>query len=218
MNSSGFRNIIFDFGGVIINIDFQRSIDSFKKLGAENFDQLYSKASQLGVFDELDRGNITPKVFVDQILTWLPQRTTREQVIKAWNDILIDIPSHRIMMLEEIKLNYNSFLLSNTNAIHYNVYNRWLKNDYGHADFDGLFKAVYLSFKLGIRKPDREIFDLAFNENGLNRKETLFIDDSLHIVNATCSYGIPSYCLQEGQDVCDLFEKGKLKEDLEIWL
>jgi glucose-1-phosphatase len=216
MNTSVFKNIIFDFGGVIINIDFQRTIDSFIRLGAENFDAIYSKASQSGVFDEIDKGHITQEAFVDKLLAWLPKNVTSDQVIQAWNDIIIDLPKSHIEMLEQVQPNYNTFLLSNTNEIHYKVYNEWLKNDYYHEDFAGLFNKTYLSFRLGMRKPDREIFDLVFNENGLNRKETLFIDDSLHIVEATRSYGIPSYWLQDGQDVCDLFENGKLKGELEI--
>jgi glucose-1-phosphatase len=216
MKTSVFRNIIFDYGGVIINIDFQRTIDSFIRLGAANFDQLYSKATQSGVFDELDKGNITQEAFVDKVLAWLPKHVTPAEVVQAWNDIMIDLPKYRIKMLEEIKPNYNTFLLSNTNEIHYKVYNEWLKNDYGHDDFAGLFNKAYLSFRLGMRKPDREIFDLVFSQNGLDKKETLFIDDSIHIVHATRSYGILSYWLKDGQDICDIFENGKLKEELEI--
>jgi glucose-1-phosphatase len=214
MQTAHFRNIIFDFGGVIINIDFQRTIDSFIKLGAENFDQLYSKATQSGIFDELDKGIISQEQFIGQLLTFLPSNVTPEQVILAWNDIIIDLPARRIKLLEEIRVNYKTYLLSNTNIIHYAVYNEWLRNDYNHPEFSGLFEKAYLSFKLGMRKPDREIFDLVFSENKLNKEETLFIDDSEHIIELSRSYGIPSFWLYDGLDICDLFQNGKLKENI----
>jgi len=205
MKVSEFRNIIFDFGGVIINIDFQRSIDAFKRLGAENFEQIYSKAAQSGVFDELDKGNLTQEEFIEQMKKLLPGHVTGQQVIDAWNDILIDIPAKRIRLLKEIRSKYRIFLLSNTNVIHYAVYNEWMRNDFGYPDFKGLFEDTFLSYRIGMRKPDPKIFELVFQKNALKREETLCIDDSLHIVQATRSYGIPSYWLQEGEDVCELF-------------
>jgi glucose-1-phosphatase len=215
MKTSGIRNIIFDFGGVLINIDFLRTINAYKKLGAEDFDRYYTKAAQSGVFDELDKGHISAEAFATELSKFLPSGVSTEQIIAAWNEIIIDLPAYRIEMLRTIKPHYRTFLLSNTNDIHYEIYNAWLRDEYGSPDFTGLFDGVYLSFRLGMRKPEREIFDLVLHEQGLKKEETLFVDDSLHIIHATQAMGIPSCWLKDGQDVCDLFENGKLREEID---
>lgn len=214
MKTSAFRNIIFDFGGVIINIDFHLTINAFKRLGAEHFDQLYSKAAQTGIFDELDKGTISKEAFLQGLLPYLPAGTTPGQVLDAWNAIIIDLPAYRINMLREIRKNYRTFLLSNTNAIHYEIYGEWLRHDFGAPDFQGLFDAACLSFRMGMRKPEPRIFETVFQEQGLKKEETLYIDDSQHIIEATTAMGIPSYWLQDGQEVCSLFENGFLKADI----
>ncbi len=211
------RNIIFDFGGVIIDIDFQRTIDAFKVMGAKDFDLRFSQASQSGIFDELDKGRISEDEFTETLRQWLPPGISREEVREAWNRIILDIPSERILLLQSLKNNYRTFLLSNTNSIHYALYTDDLKRQHGISGLHALFEKVFLSFELGMRKPDREIFEYVFRVSGCSREESLFIDDSLHIAEAACTYGIPVYWLQKGQEVGDLFEDGLLRKDLDIW-
>jgi putative hydrolase of the HAD superfamily len=206
------KNLIFDFGGVIIDIDFQRTIDAFRNLGAGDFDRKYGKAAQSGIFDDLDRGQISEQDFLMTLQSWLPEGTSLQQVKDAWNLIIIGIPERRIRLLESLKARYNLMLLSNTNIIHYDLYIPDLKKRYGYRDLSALFDHVFLSFKLGMRKPDREIFDHVYTATGFDRNETVFIDDSLHIVEAAQSYGIPSIWLQDGVDVCDLFRDGVLMQ------
>jgi|WetSurMetagenome_2_1015567.scaffolds.fasta_scaffold85032_1 glucose-1-phosphatase len=214
MGEDRIRNLIFDFGGVIIDIDFQRTINAFIKLGAENFEENYSKANQSGIFDELDKGKVSQKEFVDSLKPLLPSTVGDEDIINAWNKIIIGVPEKRIRLLESLRKNYHTFLLSNTNIIHYNLYMPDIKRSYGYALMEDLFEGVYLSFRLGMRKPNREIFDFIFNSQNLEKQETLFIDDSIHIIDAARSYGIRSFWLKDGMDVCDLFENGKLNPGL----
>ncbi len=206
-----YRNLIFDFGGVIIDIDFQRTINSFIALGATQFNEVYSKATQSGLFDKLDKGEVSEDDFVNGLRPWLPANTSRQQIIAAWNDIIIGIPERRIRLLESLKPNYRLFLLSNTNITHYNQYIPELKSNYGYDNLNGLFEEVFLSFKLGMRKPDRNIFDYVFSSMNIKKEETLFIDDSKHIIEAAQSYGIQAFWLKDGMDVTDLFADGKLK-------
>jgi FMN phosphatase YigB (HAD superfamily) len=214
MGEDRIRNLIFDFGGVIIDIDFQRTINAFIKLGAENFEENYSKANQSGIFDELDKGKVSQKKFVDSLKPLLPSTVGDEDIINAWNEIIIGVPEKRIRLIESLKKNYHTFLLSNTNSIHYDLYMPEIKHRYGYALMEDLFEGVYLSFRLGMRKPNREIFDFIFTTQNLEKQETLFIDDSIHIIDAARSYGIRSFWLKDGMDVCDLFENGKLNPGL----
>lgn len=205
------QNIIFDFGGVIIDIDFQKTIRAFVGLGADQFGATYSKATQSGIFDQLDKGSISEQDFVEDLKQFLPDHISDDHIIDAWNEIIIGIPPARIKMLEAAKNNYSTILLSNTNIIHYKLYTPQLAETYGYKSLEELFDAVFLSFKLGMRKPDRDIFDYVFSSRKIPKESTLFIDDSKHIVEAAKQYGIKAFWLKDGMDVCDLFEDGFLK-------
>lgn len=204
------KNIIFDFGGVIIDIDFWRSINAFIKLGGENFDRVYSQASQSDLFDKFDKGLISSDEFRTELKKILPPQTTLQMITDAWNAILIGIPEHRIHLLEKIRKNYRIFLMSNTNTMHYNEYIKELKQKYGYNDLSYIFEKVYLSFELKMRKPDPEFFKLILKDNDLNPNETVFIDDSEQNLPPAKSLGIHTILLNNGMDVSDLFENNFL--------
>ncbi len=211
-HSNNIKNIVFDFGGVIIDIDFWLSINAFIKLGANNFEEVYSQSQQSGVFDELDKGNISIDEFCEALKKYLPENVSKPQIIEAWNAILIGIPEPRIRLLENIRKNYRIFLLSNTNVIHYPEYINELKEKYGYKDLSPLFEKVYLSFEVKMRKPDVAFFQLVLDENNLNPEETLFIDDLEQNLPPAQALGMKTFWLQKGLDVTSLFEGGKLIE------
>jgi FMN phosphatase YigB (HAD superfamily) len=204
------KNIIFDFGGVIIDIDFWLSIDAFIKLGAKNFDEVYSQSRQSQIFDELDKGTISANEFCLAIKRYLPDNVSKQQIIDAWNAILIGIPEQRIRLLEAIRKHYRIFLLSNTNIIHYPEYIRHLHDEYGYKDLAELFEKVYLSFEVKMRKPDSAFFKLVLEENGLIPKETLFIDDSEQNLPPASALGMKTVFLKKGSDMSELFKEGML--------
>jgi len=210
-HSNNIKNIIFDFGGVIIDIDFWLSINAFIKLGANNFDEVYSQSQQSGIFDELDKGTISPDEFCESLKKYLPESVNKQQIIAAWNAILIGIPEHRIRLLEEIRSHYMIFLLSNTNAIHYPEYIRELKEKYGYKELSEIFERVYLSYEVKMRKPEAAFFKMVLVENNLNPEETLFIDDSEQNIPPAMELGMQTLLLQKGRDVTDLFADGFLK-------
>jgi len=203
---NGIKNIIFDFGGVIIDIDFWLSINAFIKLGARDFDEIYSQSQQTGLFDELDTGNIRVNEFCEALKKYLPNNVTDQQIIDAWNAILIGIPEHRIRLLELIRKHYRIFLLSNTNSIHYPEYIKDMKQKYGYNDLLELFEKVYLSFEVGMRKPDIAFYKLVMDVNDLIPEETLFIDDSEQNLSPAASLGIRTFFLDKGTDVSMLFD------------
>lgn len=204
------KNIIFDFGGVIIDIDFWFSINAFKKLGATDFENVYSQSQQSGIFDELDIGSISPEEFCEAMKCYLPKTATTQQIIDAWNAILIGIPEHRIRLLERIKRHYRIFLLSNTNRIHYPVYISELQQKYGYKNLSELFEKVYLSYEVKMRKPDKAFFKLVLEENNLKVEETLFIDDSQQNLPPADELRMQTYFLKKGEDVTTLFKDGLL--------
>ncbi len=199
------KNIIFDFGGVIINIDLNRTIKEFHKLGIQDFEKFYNQHKQEPWFDELDKGGISGDQFIAELKKHLPYTVTDEQVIHAWNSMLLDFPPSRANLLQKVKNQYRTFLLSNTNEIHLRYYFGLLKEWYGINDMGIFFEKQYYSNLVGKRKPDAEIFELVLHENGLKPEETLFIDDSLQNTEGASRCGIRVLHLREPETILDVF-------------
>ena len=204
MINENIEAIIFDFGGVIINIDYSATINAFKALGIDNFDSLYSQASQSDLFNNIETGKISPQHFINGLLQILPKGITPNQVVKAWNAMLQDIPLERIELLLELKKTHPIYLLSNTNSIHIDAALRtW--NATSSTPITEVFNAVYYSHDLNMRKPNKEIFDFVCSENSLNASKTLFIDDSIQHIEGAQSAGLQTMHLKDGLTIQELF-------------
>ena len=137
-----------------------------------------------------------------------------QDIDDAWNALLFDIPRERIQILEQVKKNYEIYLLSNSNEIHYDVYLRDLQLRFGYREFDQLFHKAYFSFDLHLSKPNPEIFEFVLNQHDLNPGETLFIDDTLKHIEAAKKLGLHTFHLSPSLRIRDLFTEGRLKENL----
>ncbi|MEI6823561.1 MAG: HAD family phosphatase [Bacteroidota bacterium] len=199
------KNIIFDFGGVILNIDYQASINAFKELGIKNFEILFSQASQFNIFDKLETGKLNPHDFRDEIRNISGLKLTDEAIDKAWNKMLLDIPIERIELLVKLKSEYNIYLLSNTNAIHYDIYINEIYKA-GYKSFDEIFNKAYFSHNVGMRKPHKDIYEYVLNEEKLIPEETLFIDDSLQNLQPAIDLGINTYLMKKDDELVNLFQ------------
>ncbi len=201
----GIKNIIFDLGGVIINIDYKLTLAEFKKLGLKDVEKIYTQFGQLEWFDNYDRGRISSDIFLNEFGKLLAPGTSREQITHAWNAMLLDFPQDRAELLLKLKKNYRTFLLSNTNEIHINYFFRRIKDLYGYDEMKSFFEKDYYSHRLGMRKPDVEIFDFVLRENGLVASETLFIDDTLQHVEGARRAGLRAYHLVAPETILDVF-------------
>lgn len=198
------KAIIFDLGAVILNINYQNTIDEFTKLGVNNAATFYSKKVQTNLFNQIETGMISSNEFLKAL-----QKETKNaninQVEKAWNAMLLDLPEERIQLIEKLKKNnYSIYLLSNTNAIHIDAIKKQLGKRKWLA-FCKLFDKMYLSHELGLRKPDVKIFEYILNEQKLKAEEVFFIDDSpQHIVGAK-KIGIHCHHLLDDENIITLF-------------
>ncbi|MFP4289798.1 MAG: HAD family hydrolase [Bacteroidales bacterium] len=209
------KSIIFDLGGILLNISYQATIDAFKKLGVKNFGEFFTQANQSHLFDRLDTGKISPAEFRNELrrLSGI-ENMKDDEIDQAWNAMILDIPPQRISMLEKVKQHYRTFLYSNTNAIHYPVYTRQIREIFGYDSLGAFFEQQYYSHILGKRKPDVESFEHILKENALNPSETLFFDDSVQHVDGARKAGMNAYWLNiEKEDIRDFFKDGKLNED-----
>lgn len=200
----GIRHIIFDLGGVILNIDYKLSAEAFKKLGANDFDELYSQAKQSELFDRLETGRISLNDFRNEVRRIFEATWSDTEIDSAWNAMLLDLPPTRIELLQELKKRYKIYLLSNTNQIHYDQYGRMLRERFGLNDLSEVFDKAYYSHEVGMRKPDAEVFEFVLNANAAEANETLFIDDSIQHIEGAKRIGLETYHLRE-EDILGLF-------------
>ncbi len=181
--------IIFDFGGVLIDLNYHATIDAFKQLGIHNFDTLYTQAQQSNLFDDIETGKISSQRFINGLLDYLPHTVTPNEVVTAWNAMLLHIDPEKAHLLTELRKKYPVYLLSNTNEIHISLaYRRWEKT-MGHP-IQNYFNKIYLSHEVGMRKPHKEIFEHVCADSGLNPKHTLFIDDSIQHIEGAQKIGL----------------------------
>lgn len=199
---TGFRNIIFDLGGVILNLDYGRTSEAFRALGLRSFDTIYSQVKQSGIFDEYEKGRIGSGRFRQSLAGWLPEGISDAQIDAAWNAMLLDLPGARLKKLEELGREHRLFLLSNTNEIHITEFRNILRREHGLDDLSRYFEKTYFSYEIGMRKPDTEIFLHVLGENGLDPAETLFLDDSPQHVEGAGRTGIIAR-LVKGRDILD---------------
>ena len=204
MRNEPVEAIIFDLGGVILNIDYPRTADAFKALGLENFDEVYSQLCQTELFDRFERGEISTFHFINRVLDQLPGGCNGNQVVHAWNAMILDFPSERLALLLDLKQRYRTFLLSNTNDIHMEAVRRALERASGHRRLEDYFERVYLSCEMGLRKPDPNIFLQVCTEQRLSPATTLFIDDSPQHVEGARAAGLQAVHLQPGMEVSGL--------------
>lgn len=207
MVPANIKNIIFDLGGVLLNLDTKATIDAFKSLGITDFDHSYSQAAQKELFDDFETGKISSKIFREKINQHFKKSLTEQEIDKAWNAMLLDLPKERLELLDKLWGDNRLFLLSNTNDIHINAYSKYLQSEFGVPNLSHLFEKEYYSYKVGMRKPNADIFEHVLKENNLLAKETLFIDDSPQHVEGAAKAGIHAIWLdvKGGQTILDVF-------------
>jgi HAD superfamily hydrolase (TIGR01509 family) len=194
--------IIFDLGGVILNLDYTLTTKAFQSLGLKNFDEIYAQANQTSLFDDLEIGKISAQFFINSLLPYLPQGVTANKVVHAWNAMILDFPQERLDLLVELRKTKKVFLLSNTNEIHIQAVNRSLANT-TNQKIESFFDKVYLSHEIGLRKPNVEIFEFVCKDQNITPSTALFIDDTIRHVEGAKRIGLNAIHL-ENKTILDL--------------
>lgn len=195
---SGIRHIIFDLGGVLLNIDYSATEKAFEALGIHDFKARYSQLAQNTFFDDWETGRITRDDFIRGMREASGKNDlSDEQILKAWNAMLLDFPLRRLQILQQLHIYYDLFLLSNTNEVHEAAFNALLKEACGYNTIAHFFDKVYFSHRAGMRKPGKEIFQRILEENNLKPEHTLFIDDSPQHIETAKSLGIQTIHLEK---------------------
>lgn len=193
-----------DLGGVLLNIDYNRTSAAFKALSGGAFDQMYSQAKQESLFDQLETGRIRPKEFREK-LRELEFQGSDVELDTAWNAMLLDFPEHRLNFLEQLSKENTLYLFSNTNYIHIQSFEARMESEGQLERFRNCFQNIYYSSVVGRRKPEVSTFQWVLRAEGLEASKVLFIDDSeQHVVGAR-EAGVDAYHLKAGEEVSSLF-------------
>ena len=193
------RNLIFDLGNVILNIDTKLSEKAFAQYGMTNFSQLYTLAAQNELFDRLEVGSITEKEFYDEFRCVTGCKLSDKTLEECWDALIMDFPVARIDMLKRLKAEgkYRTFILSNTNIIHYRFYTALLKRVHGVDGLESLVEHAYFSHEIGLKKPNRDIFDHVVVNSHIKPEESIFIDDNEANINAANALGFNTIFLKD---------------------
>ena len=198
------KNIIFDLGGVILNLDYSKTVKEFHKLGLNNFSKLYSKKKQSKIFDDFEKGRFSAEKFIFLIKQSENLKVKDSDFINAWNAMLLEIPKERMEFIKRLKKDYNIYLLSNTNEIHIKKFEADLRKNNWLRDFQDCFDQVYYSSNMGMRKPDYDCFNKVLEDHNLKAHETLFIDDSVQHIEGAKKVGINAYLLNKEDSILRL--------------
>lgn len=200
------KNLILDFGGVIINLTRNRCIESFENLGVENIrESIVNNYQHKEMFMQIELGEITSEQFRDSIRQIAKRPLTNEQIDNAWISMLDDIADYKLELLLELKKKYKLFLLSNTNEIHWKWAEQNGLNYKGHQAKD-FFDNIYLSYEMHMLKPDALIFEEVLRREQLDPKDTFFIDDAVANCKTAEALGIRTYTPQPREDWSHLFK------------
>lgn len=192
--------LVFDYGGVIVNLDMANCIRKFEALGFVNVSQHLSNFGQKGFFMQFENGEIDTPTFRNYVRNEVGTTRTDSEIDEAWCAFLVDIPAERIALLRELRKNYNLLLLSNTNPLHIEVSTKRILTPY-QLSLNDLFDRCYLSYEMKQTKPSPEIFQSLLADAGVVAGECLFLDDGPKNIETALQLGFHTYRVTQGQDL-----------------
>ncbi|MEO7265850.1 MAG: HAD family phosphatase [Ferruginibacter sp.] len=200
---SKLKNIIFDLGGVLIDIDYLKTNEAFKNLGFNHFEKMFSQFSADKLFEKLETGYISEDDFYKQLLHQ-QEGISKTDITEAWNAMLMDFRLGSIAFLSQLKPRFQLFLLSNTNIIHQAAFQEQFRAQTGYKSLSELFTKAWYSNEIGLRKPNKEIYEFVLRDAGITAEETLFIDDSYNNIETAKALGFRTHLLVPGEKIEDL--------------
>lgn len=203
--SQEIKNILFDFGGVIVSLDKQVALNRFTEIGFPNIEEYLGEFRQKGIFLEYEEGKINREDFVSEFRKLSNKEdVTAEQIDYAWLGFLDGIPEYKFQLLKDLRKKYNVYLLSNTNP---SVMGWAMSKDFSPegVPISAYFDKCYLSFEIGCAKPDREIFDFIIADSKINPAETLFFDDGKANIEISEKLGFQAYLTNQDEDLRKVF-------------
>jgi HAD superfamily hydrolase (TIGR01549 family) len=189
------ENVIFDLGGVLLDIDYNLTRVAFEKLGVAHFDEMYSQANADKLFQKLETGAITEEEFYNQLNQSTSLNLSPREIREAWNAMLLFFREESLDFLGQISKSYKIYLLSNTNKIHFSSFNEIYIQKERKKSFEQYFIKAFYSFEIGLRKPDVDCYEWVLKELEIEPQKTLFIDDSANNIEGARKVGLQTLLL-----------------------
>jgi len=200
----GIQNIIFDLGGVIINLDNKLTEKAFVDLGAKDFRKYFGHGFAASFFSDYEVGKISDEQFISDLKKMIEVDMPDEVIMDAWDALLLNFPPERIRLLEVLKKKYRIFLFSNTNSLHLKKVQSIYRNEFRKGSLEDHFEKTYYSHLIQLRKPDAASFEYIIRENNLDPAATMFVDDAQVNVDGANATGLKGFYLAPGTSITDL--------------
>lgn len=195
------KHIILDLGGVLVGIDYQKTITAFQNLGIYNFSQHFSQAVQSDFFADFECGRITETQFTETIQNWCSPSASKQNIIDAWNAMIENFSITNLRLVQQLSLHYDVCVLSNTNSIHERYINHLLQQQLSIPHLQCMVDKVFYSHHIQRRKPHVETFAYVLNHGQFKPENTLFIDDSKQHIEGAKTLGIQTILLENIADL-----------------
>ncbi len=202
---SNIKNIIFDIGGVLVDLDLERCLESFKAIGFEDAKSMVSCYHPASFFGAMERGEITIDQFCDEIRKASGVNMTNEQISAAYSSLLVEIPIEKLRLIKSLRdRGFKIYALSNISELLMNYVLKFFEADSLSAD--DYFDKMFLSYQMGVMKPDPKIYELLISQSGIDPSQTLFIDDAEKNITAAREFGLQVYLASAKEDFSHLFD------------
>ncbi|MCQ2192054.1 MAG: HAD family phosphatase [Paludibacteraceae bacterium] len=205
------RNLILDLGMVTVRLDMQRCIRAFRALGINDVDQQITNCRQHGIFNGIELGLVTTADFHNHVREHYQLAVTDEQIDEAWNAFILDTPIALQQQLYRLHQSFNTYILSNTNQIHYDFWEQKCMGGEGGYTVAQCFNKCYLSNDLHLAKPDPAIYKAVLADCGAKPEECLYLDDNEANVAAARELGwnaLVSATPEQTMEILTRFEQG----------
>lgn len=193
------KNIVFDFGGVIADLDRDRAVRAFFQLGLKDAETRLDKYHQTGIFQELEEGKLTADTFRQELGVLCGRELTMEETRQAWLGFFTGVDVRKLDYMLELKKSYRIYLLSNTNPFVMSWACSPGFTSCGKSLADYCDK-LYLSYQIGCTKPEPAIFHNMLKKSQMIPSETLFVDDGASNVRVGQELGMHTFQPENGTD------------------
>lgn len=200
MNSEkNITTLIFDLGGVLVNLDWDRCVGNFERIGIPTMKEMLSTTLQKDFVLKYEKGEIDTEQFRNELRKIAVKDVTDEELDMAWESLLLDIPKHKLRTLKELKKKYRILMLSNTNPLSFDYCLNHIFNVDGNG-IDDYFDTCYLSYKMGMHKPNKDIFLKLLADANLTAEECLFLDDGVKNIKIAEELGFRTQLIEANSD------------------
>lgn len=199
------KALLFDLGGVIVDLDYKKTANAFENIGLQNAEKAYSQFNQTDLFNLFETGHISSEEFLAEIQNEITNQVSLSEITKAWNRMIIGFQHSKLEKIKKLSEQVPCYLLSNTNEIHLS-YIEQLLQEMGFKHFLNIFESCYFSHQIGKRKPHKETFEWVLNQMNYDAQDVLFIEDSPQHIEGAKSAKLNTFYFKKDSSLSDIYQ------------